>query len=192
MPVDIKNIPSEELKVAVKSLNEILEEGKIKTVAKAKVDIVENFVKKITELSEAEKVDTIPDPAIDFFNKYFTDEEPDAETPKTDGKAEEKPSGKKGGKSTPKKAPGAAKVDKPKKDPKPPKEKVYTRENSVADAFKKGGSLEEIAKVADALYVKNGGKENLDQSTRLLHKCFKFSTCLGIIKTVDGKHSLTI
>lgn len=70
-----KEIPVDALKAAVAKLNSILEEGKIKTVGKKKVDIITAFAEKVSEITEAGKAKDLPGECIEFFNTYIVNDD---------------------------------------------------------------------------------------------------------------------
>jgi len=78
-----KEIPVEALKAAVQKLNSILEEGKIKTVGKKKIDIVTAFAEKVSEITEAGKAKDLPGECIEFFNSYIVTDDDAADAADT-------------------------------------------------------------------------------------------------------------
>jgi hypothetical protein len=89
-----KEIPADKLKVAVTALNSIIEEGKIKTVARKKSEVVAEFKAKMLGFITEEKTDDIPDAAVDFFNEFIADDDASEASSADDKKTDKKDSKK--------------------------------------------------------------------------------------------------
>ena len=93
------------------------------------------------------------------------------------------------------KAPKVKKVKK-EKAPKVKKEKTpkYLREYSVVDAVakagKKGKSFEEIAELANSMYVKQGGSDNVKQSLHVVKIGIKFLARSGVAILKDDDSTI--
>lgn len=77
--MDFKSIPGAEVNEAVKSLNSILENGKVKTVGKTRDAVIQAFKSAVESMADDGLTDDIPEAAFEFYNKYIAAEEPAAE-----------------------------------------------------------------------------------------------------------------
>jgi len=69
----------------------------------------------------------------------------------------------------------------------------YPREQAICDTMqKKFMTTTEIAEAANAAYVKAGGKDNVDQTKRLVGRYIKPFRFLGILQEKDGKFKVNI
>lgn len=147
----------------------------IKNASKiAKENLVGPFIKAVEALSEEEQKN-LDDQVIETYNgivqklnKQKEEAEGAGESQKTKG------------------------VDKPSKEKKPPKEKKekvpkYTRTHSVADAFKKAkkGTLEQIGKAANTLYVQKGGNDSLKDSIWIARTMMEGMVQMGLATRDD-------
>ena len=136
-------IDGKELKVAVKSLNEVLDK-KIKVVGVKKDAVVVAFGKAVLSFIEANTADKLPDDVIDFYNANIATEEPEPE----EAPAEAKPAAKGKGK---KKGAAPKKPTTPKKKSAPVEKddfscKVGSGASKINAMLVKGASLEDMVK----------------------------------------------
>lgn len=110
----VKAIPAKEMKSAIKSLNEYLDEkdeDKVIYVGVSKEQALENFLFAILEVIEKDEADLLPENVVTFYNEHLVNDDDEEKEKKTD-----KPKDKK--KSAPKKS--APKKSKKAKEPKKP------------------------------------------------------------------------
>lgn len=112
---------------------------------------------------------------------------------KTTKKSEEAAASKKATKST---KPAAAKKGGEEKKAASKKKAApkYSREQAIVDVMvKKAQTIDEIARDANKLHVEKGdGKDNVDQTRRLIARYLKPFRFLGILDEKDGKYKVSV
>lgn len=131
------------------------------------------------EEEEVEDEEEEEDEEVDVEETEEQDEEDEDELEKE----EEEP------KPAPKKEKKEQKEQKPKAKKTPPVQTTLTRVASAALAIKnskKPLTIEELVKAADELYVKEGGKSNLNESRSNVTKALQALIAYGVVEEKDG------
>jgi hypothetical protein len=168
--VEVEGFDMNFLKEIVKELNGSGAIDKpIKVVAVKKEVLVDAFLKAIESVSEgSDEEKKIPPQAIKLYNEYVEVIEdkrialdavvaPPAKSENQEGEKKEK-------KSVPK------------------KDKGLTRVETFAMAIRTGGTKEELAKIGNDAYVKEGGKDNLKEAETVVAFGLKFLRALDLLE----------
>jgi len=139
------------------------------------------------ELEEDEEIDIDEELEEDEEEEELEEDEEEEELEEDEEEEEEEP--KPAPKKVEKKEKKEQKEQKPKAKKIPPVQTTLTRVAAAALAIKNSKKLltiEELVKAADELYVKEGGKSNLNESRSNVTKALQVLIAFGVVEEKDG------